>query len=101
MLSYQLSKYATVEEGERHASCARAHLRISFHVFGNIFFVVSCFFCRNLTLLLFKKDVLVRIFLVKIWIENSICILILPKSSMFEYGCLEGQHIKEEKRQRE
>ena len=38
----------------------------------------SCFIFRNLTVPLLKKNVLIRIFLLNIWSENSICIPIYP-----------------------
>ena len=44
---------------------------------------VSLFTCRNLTLPLFKKDVFVRIFLVKISRENNISIPINPRMICF------------------
>ena len=45
-----------VQGGERcHTSC----VPISFHVFGSFFCLIAfCFICKNLSLPLFKKDVL-------------------------------------------
>ena len=44
-----------------HVSCVRTHLHYLFSCFLQRFcLIVSCFICRNLTLPLFNKDVLVR-----------------------------------------
>ena len=43
------------------ASCVRTHLHYPFSCFWQDFcLIVSCFICRNLTLLFFKKDAFVR-----------------------------------------
>ena len=52
---------ATYRERDCHVSCVRTHLHYLFLCFWQDFcLIVSCFICRNLTLLFFKKDAFVR-----------------------------------------
>ena len=71
---HQLSTYATAGNGRViqmrtatykgrgcHVSCVRTHYHCLFPYFWQHFCLkVSCFFCRNLTSSLFKKDLLIR-----------------------------------------
>ena len=53
--------YAAYSGKGCHASCVRTHLHYLFSCFWQHFcLTVSCFICRNLTLPLLKKDVLIR-----------------------------------------
>ena len=52
---------ATYRDRCCHASCVRTHLHYLFLCFWQHFcLIVSCYFCRNLNLPLFKKEVSVR-----------------------------------------
>ena len=79
-----------------HASCARTHLHYLFPcIWHHLCFVMSCFICRNLTLILLKTDFHVR----NCYFSPKRSISFALKKAFS--GFLIGGNIKERKRKRQ